>query len=225
MEDGCPSSAVVLRTIKRLVDVGKDFGVVMVVRPDGLEYLAAGMVFLRSLGVRRVEPSLDLWCCWTPEDAARLEEAVVECARVWRDGIPGFSVTWFDEKVARMAGLPVADSARCGFGDGEVAVAPSGRLYPCERLIREDAETNPMRLPGDVLDGDDFLDAAPPPCLHAESCQSCTIRSMCNTTCRCSNYVRTGDAATPDGLLCLLNRVCVRETARALELMCRGAGV
>ena len=42
------------------------------------------------------------------------------------------------------------------------------------------------------------------------------MAELCNTDCRCSNYVRTGDVSRPDGLLCLLDQTVYRETARVL---------
>jgi uncharacterized protein len=199
--------------MRRLLDAGKPFRVVMVVRPDNVEFLAEGIDFLYGLGVRRVEPSLDLWTHWTREDGSRLETAIQRCAQIWRDRIPDIGLSWFDERAARLARVPISPTARCGFGDGEVAVAPSGRLYPCERLIGEDADANPMRLPGHALEGEDFLCFQVAESRSAAACAVCGIRALCSTTCRCSNYVRTGHIGRPDGLLCLFDQVCWRETA------------
>jgi uncharacterized protein len=214
--DGRGSAAIVLATLTRLLEAGKDFRVIMVVRPTTVDALAEGIAFSRDLGVRRVDLSLDLWTPWSREDGARLEAALARAAVLWRDSLPGLAVNWFDEKAAQLAGVPMLDSARCGFGRGEVAVAPSGRLYPCERLIGEDVETNPMRLKGDVFGADDFLRIERAAARSSDACSACAIQSICSTTCRCSNYVRTGRVDEPDGLLCLLDQACFRETARAL---------
>ena len=219
--NGAGSSAQVTRTIHRMCLAGKDFRVVMVVRPDTLAMLSSGVRFLRALGVRSVDASLDLWTHWTGQDVRRLEAAVSRCARVWCDGLPQFSMSWFDQKAAQLAGVPLTETARCGFGLGEVAVAPSGNLYPCERLIGEDGPSNPMRLPGHVTEGGDFLSAQPPPACRRVACRGCSIRWACDTDCRCSNYVRTGCVDRPDGLLCALNRACARETAKVLAALGR----
>lgn len=208
------TSEAVLTTLKRLLDWGKPFRVVMVVRPENLEFLAAGIEFLYGLGVRRVEPSLDLWTRWEKEDGPRLESALHCCAEIWRDRLPDFGLSWFDERAAQLAGVAISATARCGFGNGEVAVAPSGRLYPCERLIGEDSDCNPMRLPGHALEGEDFLGFRAAEPRSAAPCSDCAIRALCGTTCRCANYVRTGHVGQPDGLLCLFDQVCWRETAR-----------
>lgn len=207
----------VMATLRKLVAEGRDVCVVMVVRPDTVEWLPDGILRLREEGVRHVDPTLDLWATWDRQDAARLEGSLVRAADVWREGLPHCGVGWFDEKAAKLAGVPISETARCGFGDGEIAVAPSGNLYPCERLIGEDGPESPMRLPGHVLDGEDFDAVLSPPERSTPSCSACAIQSQCNTTCRCSNYVRTGDVTQPDGLLCLLDRVCHDETARVLR--------
>jgi len=211
------TSSVVVATVKKLLDAGKPFRVVMVVRPDNVESMPAGIQFLSGLGVRGIDPSLDLWTQWSREDGARLEKALRLSAEIWHASLPNLSVGWFDERAARLAGVPISTTARCAYGDGEVAVAPSGRLYPCERLIGEDRDDNPTRLPGHVLEGNDFLGIPPAEPRSADPCSDCGIRSFCSTTCRCSNFVRTGNVAKPDGLLCLFDQVCWRETARVLS--------
>lgn len=214
--NGGGTSERVLWTLRRLLAGNKTFRVVMVVRPDTVDFLTQGIEFLQELGLSRVEPSLDLWTRWAAEDLPRLERAIALCAGLWRSGLPDRSIGWFDEKAVRLARVPTAITSRCGFGDGEIAVAPSGRLYPCERLIGEDDGDSPMALPGHVLDGKDFLNLERAPVRSEPSCGPCVMQSDCNTICRCSNYVRTGDVTRPDGLLCTWNQACLNETAAVI---------
>jgi uncharacterized protein len=216
--DGLPSSFRVQNTMARLIDAGKEFRVVMVVQPCSVESLPEGMEFLYTLGVRRFDPSLNLWTTWTRADGERLKYAIRRAADFWGDRLPECSVSWFDEKAARAAGIPLTETARCGFGHAEIAVTPAGNLFPCERLVGADEPSNPMRLSGHVFDGDDFLGHPSLPGMSPAECAPCTLQSLCSTkTCRCSNYIRTGDVNRPDGLLCLLDQSCYRETIRALE--------
>jgi uncharacterized protein len=197
--DGSGTSSLVASTIRRLIDAGKDIGVQMVVRPDTVDSVVEGIEYLRTLGVRRIEPSLDLWTRWTPADIQRLTVSITQAADVWRAGLPHSGVGWFDGHLADLCGVPTGGSARCGFGNGEIAVAPSGNLYPCERLIGEDAADNPMRLPGHALDGgENFLAVA--------NCHACV------SGCQCSNYVRSGDVSREDPLIAAVNRVCAQQT-------------
>ncbi|MEK7271261.1 MAG: radical SAM protein [Planctomycetota bacterium] len=214
--DGKASSEAVLGTMQRLREAGKEFRVVMVVRPDGVDALPDGIRFLRGRGVRRFEPSLDLHARWTPADRTRLEAAVERCAGLWLEDPRAFGIGWLEEKVSRLARLPCPPSARCGFGDGEIAVAPSGRLYPCERLIGADDEANPMRLPGHALEGEDFPGMPAGGTREAPACLGCPVRSACDTACRCANFARTGEPGSPDALLCSFEKACIRAAASAL---------
>lgn len=216
--DGLPSSARVQHTMERLIDAGKEFRVVMVVEPDNVDTLTDGMEFLHSLGIRRFDPSLNLWTTWTQSDGDRLKEAIRGAADFWAERLPDCSVSWFDEKAARASGVPITQTARCGFGHGEIAVTPAGNLFPCERLVGADEPNSPMRLPGNVMEGDDFLAMTSLTPMHTSECDPCHLKSLCSTkVCRCSNFIRTGDVNRPDGLLCLLDQTCYQETVRVLE--------
>lgn len=216
--EGQPSSQRVLNTVDRLFEAGKDFRVVMVVQPSTVHALPAGLDFLYERGIRQFDPSLNLWTTWTRADGQKLQEAIASAADFWVRRLPECSVSWFDEKIARLSGVPVTDTARCGFGIGEIAVTPAGNLYPCERVAGADEPTNAMRLPGSVFEGNDFLTFSSKAVHSPDECSPCVIKSQCNTTrCRCSNYVRTGDTNRPDALLCLLDQACYRETVRVWE--------
>ena len=207
----------VQETLRLLLAAGRDPWVVMVVGPDTVQQLAPSICFLADMGVSFIQPSLNLWSSWAPEALEHLERALAECADIWRqaEGRPG--IGWFDEMGAAMAGIPGDTCARCAFGAGQIAVTPTGNLYPCERLVADDEADNPWRMPGHVANGQDFLAYRPCQARSHPSCDACTIRDICGTTCRCSNYVRTGDVARPDRLLCQLNQACFREVSRVLE--------
>ena len=210
--DGRPSSAVVLATVRQLRRLGKRFNVISVVRPDTVEYIADGLRFLQSEEVEMVDLSLDLWTPWPACALEKLEAELAKAADVWRSGLPQFGVNWFNEKTVELCQIPVGETARCGFGKGEVAVAPSGNLYPCERLIGEDRVGNTARMPGTIFDGNDFLNLALPSLNTRGECEE----TVCGLSCSCSNFVRTGSTERSDSLLNRLDRVCSRETRRVL---------
>ena len=188
--------------------------------PGNAAFLPEAVQWLRDRGVTRIDLTLDVWAAWQSADVERLEESLIRVADLWQAGLPRHGINWFDEKAAHLARVPIERTARCRFGDGEIAVAPSGNLYPCERLIGEDRHDHPLRLPGHVLEGEDFCGRPVAPGRRDAACAACAIAGQCNTTCRCNNYVRTGDPHRPDALLCLLDRVCCRETARVLSRLC-----
>lgn len=212
-----PTSAKVINTLKRLLAANREFNVNVVVRPDTVARLPRGLEFLHDLGVRNLCLSLDLWTTWNAMDGRQLEAAIDQSARLWRNWLPDFSVNWFDTKVGSLARLPVTEGPlKCGFGKGEIAVAPSGNLYPCERLIGEDRPDQPLRLPGHALDGDPDFSRVVSPFARCSDCSGCELVNACETFCRCSNFIRTGNVNRPDGLLCLLNRATARAVVGVL---------
>ena len=215
--DGSGTAHQVLQTIRRLREASRPLRAVMVVRPDNCGVLPEGIRWLRKRGVQSIDLSLDVWAAWGPGDIGTLEQALVRVARLWRSGLPEHRINWFDEKAARLASLETQPTARCGFGRGEIAVAPSGNLYPCERVIGEDYAGHPFRLSPHVLQCDDFCSPPREPLLPA-ACRNCAIQPHCNTACRCNNFIRTGDATRPDTLLCTRERVLYQQTARALGI-------
>lgn len=203
---GGPSARTVLATLRRLQHAGRALRVVAVVRPDTAARLPEALRFLRDLGIEMVDLNLDLWTAWSPADLSVLREALHEAAAVWRDGLPGFGVNWFNEMALRMARVP-ATGTSCGADCGaQVAVAPSGRMYPCERMVGEDRVGHPLVLPGHVLDGEDFLGFA----------SAGSGAGAGGLACRCCRFVRTGRIDGDDELLRVLDGACLEATRAAL---------
>jgi uncharacterized protein len=212
-----PTSGEVERTLRKLLSLGRSFRVVAVVRPDNLDHIQANLEYFYRLGIRHVDLSLDLWTTWTVSDGRRLGSAVAAAANLWRQWLPDFSLNWFDVKAAALAHLPsTEETTRCGFGTGEIAVAPSGRLYPCERVIGEDQPGHLLCLPGHATDSGDFLGFTTDAFARCSPCSQCALAPACDTACRCSNFIRTGDVNRPDGLLCVLNKAAAQATAAVL---------
>lgn len=214
---GHGSAEQVATTIHRLLAEGRNPWVICVVGPETVASLPQGIMRLAAMGITDIQPSLNLWARWSDRDITALEQALAECADLWKSSAGRLAIGWFDEMAGAMAGVRWQRCARCAFGAGQIAVTPAGNLYPCERLIGGDRHDNPWRLAGKVTDDADFLSYRPYPQRSHPACQACTIRDFCNTTCRCSNFVRTGDATSPDRLLCRLNQACFREMCRVLE--------
>lgn len=205
---GGPSARTVLATLRRLQHAGRAFRVVAVVRPDTAARLPDALRFLRGLGIEMVDLNLDLWTAWSPADRGVLHEALHEAAAVWRDGLPGFGVNWFNEMALRMARVPAAGTS-CGADCGaQVAVAPSGRLYPCERMVREDRAGHPLAYPGHVLDGEGFFALA--------RTEDSAEAGGCGLACRCCRFVRTGRIDGDDELLRALDDACLDATRAAI---------
>lgn len=216
---GRPSSAAALAAIDLLRRRSATFQVNMVVRPEGLPHLADGARFLADRGAAHLLPSLDYGADWRPEHGPALRAAIAGLRRLYVERFPQLEIGWLETKT-----LLLADRGRtrpsCGVGQGEVAVAPSGRHYPCERLVGEDAQDlgfghvdddGPLRVDG--------LCSQPAP---DAACGDCGVADLCTNDCACANLARTGRADLPDGLICLFETACLTEAARALQEVSSG---
>lgn len=115
----------------------------------------------------------------------------------------------FDDKILlrlRGTGGPLHG---CGFGEWDLAVAPSGHLYPCGRAVGTDRE--PALSLGDVASG--VRRAVPAPArVRAdlpEPCRGCAHRERCASRCGCANREMTGDPRMPGELLCWHERMSI----------------
>lgn len=216
---GRPSSSAALAAIDLLVARDVPFRVISVVRPESLARLADGARFLADRGVRAIVHSLDFSARWTPQDAPRLRRAVADLRGVWVERFPDLQLALLEAKASLLLS-PSLSNPSCGVGEREVAVAPSGRLYPCERLVQDDAP-GPFAA-GHVDDGDGPLalsrafSARPGP---DAACGTCAAEPFCSNACACTNLARTGALDGPDGLVCTLEQAVLREARLGLELV------
>jgi len=209
---GARTAAAVETFIGDLVRGTIPFTAVTVVRPDTLARLADGLAHLRSLDVARFALSVDLWATWSADDLALLDTTIDRLADLWRSWLPDCGIDLFDTRVAlltRLAKRP--GSSRDGFGEGRLAVAPSGRLYPNERLVGEDNAANPLRLPGVLDDYLDFLDLRSPRAPGDDPAAEPEGGSRCN------NYIRTGSTVASDILLRTLDTAAERAVRRIIK--------
>jgi uncharacterized protein len=200
---------------ERLAALDRPPRVLSVVRPRNVSRLVEGIRSLVALGATVFRPSLDFHARWSLEDVKVLEEAVAGLGELYAESFPQVSIGWLDTKVALLTGALPAPIA-CGFGRGEIALAPSGRLYPCERLVQDDRSER--FVIGHVNEGEGAFARHPARCAPGDSaCGGCAARPFCSNACACANLARTGFADRPDGLVCALEQACLLASRRVLE--------
>ncbi|MFA5206547.1 MAG: SPASM domain-containing protein, partial [Lentisphaeria bacterium] len=104
---------------------------------------------------------------------------------------------------------------KCGFGLDEVAVAPGGNLYPCERIVGDD--TNTALCLGNVFDGFDEAKRMKVAACRGNTvaeCADCPVRERCMNWCGCINYATTGAANRVAGIVCFHERLAIEAADR-----------
>src|SRR5262249_12954086 len=112
------------------------------------------------------------------------------------------ALTAFDGKLAAAARGYRDAASHCSVGRWNVAVAPSGNLYPCDRLVGED-RSSPFVL-GTL---NEWIAGSLAPSLPRRgqadlACDGCDERFRCGASCACANVAETGETHLPGGVQC-----------------------
>lgn len=198
--------------------------VIAVASPRNVCHLAAGVHFLATtVGFQHITVSPDYYATWSEEHLATWRAAMKQTADIYlqhyRGGTP-FHLSYLDNKIISRLKGSLGQADICHFGAGEYAVAPSGRVYPCERLIGDDSGEGWVL--GDVHDG--WVPSAPndSPSAHRctnPECASCTIEPVCQRHCGCVNYALTGHADRTDGVVCFHERTTAALADRVADTL------
>lgn len=215
---GAGSHAAVVEGLARAVNARRSVTVNMVVDPTNVAQLDRGVEEVLALGVDRVVLSVNYDARWRQADLAQLEEQYGFVGERWAKHMRAgrtLSLSFIDEKIDRaMTGCKPGGEV-CSFGHSEMAVDPRGRLFPCERLVRDDGgdEWTIGRMPGGVDPA--RLAAVRGPLDHEpDDCARCALNALCTNFCACMNVSRTGKVNEPDGLVCFLESLTTRITRR-----------
>ena len=191
-----------------------------VVHPGNVERMGETFDFLTSLGVNQMSFAIDYHARWTEEDVAALRagfeaatDRAIERFRAGEDVI----MRPLHGKISRRLKRGLVLGTRCRFGRGELAVAPSGRLYPCERLIGPDGPEQRQLAIGDVDRGIDLARVTAlrtcgnqPP----GDCLRCAVMEQCMWWCGCVNHALTGRVDQVGGLLCQTEQIVIAAADR-----------
>jgi len=200
--------------------------VIAVVTPENVRELGASVRFLASLGARRIALDPAWEQRWSDDDLAAWERELESLAALWsevRGGGRDLAIVSFDRKVIAASRGEVTDVERCSVGARNVAVAPSGNLYPCERLVADDRD--PRFVIGHVDRGVD--EARVRAILRGPAdpeCEPCPEKWRCGAACACANLAETGATHVPGPVQCWHEQTTARIADRAaMELVEAGS--
>lgn len=217
--DGRGSHAATVAGIRQALAAGIRTGVNLVANPATLDLLASGAAEAIEAGVRRLEINPNFDADWREADLAELGrqyEAIADLAIAAARANRPVQLSYLDTALAGM----VRPREACTFGRRELAVDPRGRVFPCERLIRDDESDLHVlgRLPGELDPATLDAGCAARRPVPAE-CEGCTLVSACRGGCPCINFSRTGSYDRPDGLVCAVEAAAASAALRALRCL------
>ena len=193
---------------------------ISVVHPGNVEHVPDSFDLIRSMGVRQLAFNVDYSAGWDEASTGRLGvawEALADRAIASYRAGHDFTIRPLHSKIVSRLKSGFSEADKCDFGCRELAVAPSGRLYPCDRLIGEDGPAEADMVIGHVDTGQDWRrlfalkhpkDAVKP------DCDGCALQARCMWWCGCVNRAVTGRVDAVGGLLCQLEQHTIRAADR-----------
>jgi uncharacterized protein len=139
---GRGSAELIWQNLARAAGVLDHLSVVMVLSPDTVGCALEAAHRLRDIGLYRLELSPDLDAVWGEEDRVAAGLLYRDLARLYLEtratDAPLYVHPFVEEMARAGADRPGTGETFCAMGVEEVAVAPSGHIYPCVRLVGAD---------------------------------------------------------------------------------------
>lgn len=181
---------------------------VSVVVPETVPFVADGARHLFDIGFRYVLQTLDYSAPWQSADLRALRKQYVSLSRFYFDALSaGRKIYYspFDERIKTHAQKPYGKGDLCDLANTQVAIAASGRIYPCVQFIGSDDGSYLDNVIGDVFDGFDksrrawFVEEN---YRDKRSCTGCALAERCAIYCGCVNWRATGSLSTVPPIIC-----------------------
>jgi len=184
--------------------------------PETLEF------FLKEqIGVIHFNP--DICATWQPEDLAGLSRVYEEVADMYlaayRKG-QEVALNLLDSKMVLFIKGGYHQDDRCGMGETEMAVAPSGNLYPCERFVGNDDRLD--FVIGHVGFGfyrERRCNVIARRATTNSACRDCAISSYCMNWCGCTNFKLTGHTDRTGPMMCISERAIIAAAHRVFNTL------
>lgn len=181
---------------------------VSVVTPETVEFLAGGVKHLFGRGFRYIVQTLNYSADWQSDDIRRLKRQYRDLAGYYYDSLKAGKKIYyspFDSRIQTWAQKPIERGELCDLANTQIAIAASGRLYPCVQFVAEDDDAARANAIGDVWSGFDPVKRAwfiEQNRHEVESCAGCALHGRCATFCGCVNWRTTGHLNQIPPLIC-----------------------
>ncbi len=231
---GQSSFSQVLAGLTACLYEGVSLETISVVDPENAAYLGESVRYLVGLGVERLALNPRYSGTWSELALAAWERGYEAAAEVFveraRLGRPVRINVLSDKMNAHVKG-GLGEGDACHAGRGSIAVAPSGNIYPCSRMVGADRHGKAEGLVlGHTSTGLDLGRVAVFTALHSpvakageahEACSPCGVKTRCMGSCACANREETGEVGVLGGLMCWHEQMAARVADRAAAMLYR----
>ena len=206
--DGSGSYGAAIAHLGSVFDFNPYTIAVSVVVPETVDFVASGVQDLFSKGFRYVLQTLDYSARWEEGHVESLKDQYEALCEYYCKSLQDEKKIYyspFDERIKTRTRKPYGKGDICDLANTQIAIAASGRIYPCVQFIGTDDETCTKAAIGNVFAGFD----APRRRLCVElnyedkpSCKGCALYGRCATGCGCVNWRATGHMNRIPPIIC-----------------------
>jgi uncharacterized protein len=171
-------------------------------------FVAEGARHLFDIGFQYVLQTLDYSAPWRSEDLRVLKKQYLRLSRFYFESLSkGRKLYYspFDERINTWAQKPYGKGDLCDLADTQIAIAASGRVYPCVQFVGSDEASYLDNSIGDVFTGFDGPRRAWFVAEHyrdKNSCAGCALAGRCATYCGRVNWRATEGLAAIPPIIC-----------------------
>jgi uncharacterized protein len=227
--DGSGSSITVENNIKRALKIFPFTPVNAVYSPETLQYLPEVVDYLSALGVRNIYLNPNISARWTRKEADMFSNIYASIGKKYIDfyceGKPVY-ISLIDSKISVILRGGYKSLEKCKMGNREFAFAPSGNIYPCERLIGSD--DGKIHCLGNINEGfipkEKYKTTLNVSNVAAnKECQICGLKDYCMNWCSCTNYFSSGSYSVVAPYICASEKASISVAFQIIkDLEARG---
>lgn len=206
-----------------LREAGVPFQLTAVASRETAPRLGDTLRTLLPMGAKKIIVAPNFRDDWTEVDVGALRSGLRALGDAWIERFragEAFAVEPLHTKILShlKGGMPCP--SRCLLGGEELAVAPSGRLYPCAQMVGED-DRDELCI-GDVERGLDLPKIAAMQTKKErveDTCSTCALRDRCQSHCGCRQVALTGALGEITAVLCEIEGAMIAEADRVAETL------
>ncbi|MBI2393999.1 MAG: radical SAM protein [Deltaproteobacteria bacterium] len=212
-----------LEGLSALREAGVPFQLTAVASKQTAARLGDTLRTLLPLGATKIIVAPNFRDDWSERDIAWFRAGLRELGDAWIERFRAGEAIAVEPLHAKIlshlkGGMPCP--SRCMLGGEELAVAPSGRLYPCAQMVGED-DRDELCI-GDVERGVDAIKVAGMQRSKErveDTCSSCALRDRCQSHCGCRHVALTGALGEITAVLCEIEGALIAEADRVAETL------
>ncbi len=211
---------------KALRAAGIPFQITAVASRQTAAHLGDTLRTLLPMGATKLIVAPNFADDWSEQDLRALRAGLRDLGEVWMGHFRAghaLAVEPLHTKILTHLKGGIPCPSRCELGGEELAVAPSGRLYPCAQMVGEDDDDTQAKLCiGDVEHGVDRPKTRAMQAQKArveDTCSGCALRDRCQSHCGCRQVALSGALGEITAVLCEIEGAMIAEADRVAETL------